>query len=589
MLIAADKTTNFYKLEPSEYNDLLEQNITKSYKKAHPNTIRDIHTENKKIAAKLGIDDRVDTTANKDAFITLKDHKPNFANKPTCQLINPTKSEIGKISKEILDRINSNITRASNFNQWKNSTSVIEWFKAIENKKHHSFICFDIVEFYPSISQDLLNKALDFASAYDNITNDERNIIIHAKKSVLIHKQEAWQKKGDTTFDVTMGSYDGAETCELVGSFLLSQLQNLNTSIGLYRDDGLAISSATPRDTENIKKEICCVFNQNGLRITIEANKQIINFLDVTFNLNNGTYQPFTKPNTTLQYVHRESNHPPITAKNIPAGINKRLSSLSSDKASFDHAAPPYQKALDESGYHYTLHYEPTTTAKRRNRQRNNILWYNPPFSKNVSNNIGHRFLTLVDKHFPKDHKLRKIFNRNTIKISYSCMNNTKQIIDNHNKRILNSSKHADEPADNAVDSKSCNCRQKNTCPLNGNCLQSSVIYQATVVRNDNNTSETYIGLTENDFKTRYRNHSASFRHAKHRNSTELSKHIWTLKDSNIDHSISWRIISSSSPYNSSSKRCNLCLKEKFLIICRPDLSSLNKRNELASSSLCIT
>ena len=267
---------------------------------------------------------------------------------------------------------------------------------------------------------------------------------------------------------------------------------------------------------------------------------------------------------------------------------------------------PPYQKALDESGYHYTLHYEPTTTAKRRNRQRNNI-----------SNNIGHRFLTLVDKHFPKDHKLRKIFNRNTIKISYSCMNNTKQNINNHNKHILKSPKHTDGNADNTIDNKPCNCRQKNTCPLSGSCLQSSVIYQATVKRNDNNTSETYIGLTENDFKTRYRNHTASFRHAKHRNSTELSKHIWTLrpgshcghscfdklkfcqnpvvsyqadcnldgrKDSNIDHSISWPIISSCSSYNSSSKRCNLCLKEKLLIICRPDLSSLNKRNELVSS-----
>ena len=55
--------------------------------------------QKKKIATKLGIDDRVDTTANKDAFITLKDHKPNFANKPTCRLINPTKSKIGKISK----------------------------------------------------------------------------------------------------------------------------------------------------------------------------------------------------------------------------------------------------------------------------------------------------------------------------------------------------------------------------------------------------------------------------------------------------------------------------------------------------------
>ena len=105
----------------------------------------------------------------------------------------------------------------------------------------------------------------------------------------------------------------------------------------------LAISNATLRDTENTKKEICSVFNQNGLRITIEANKQIINFLDVTFNLNNSTYQPFTKSNTTLQYVHRKSNHPPpITTKNIPAGINRRLSSLSLDKASFNQATSPY-------------------------------------------------------------------------------------------------------------------------------------------------------------------------------------------------------------------------------------------------------
>ncbi|XP_015756716.1 PREDICTED: zinc transporter 9-like [Acropora digitifera] len=136
---------------------------------------------------------------------------------------------------------------------------------------------------------------------------------------------------------------------------LESDIVDLNINVGLYRDDGLAITNATPRETENIKKEICRIFNNNGLRITIEANKQIINFLDVTFNLNRSTYQPFTKPNTSLQYVHCESNHPPITTKNIPAGINKRLSSLSSDKASFDQAAPPYQKALNESGYHYTL------------------------------------------------------------------------------------------------------------------------------------------------------------------------------------------------------------------------------------------
>ena len=126
--------------------------------------------------------------------------------------------------------------------------------------------------------------------------------------------------------------------------------------------------------------------------------------------------------------------------------------------------------------------------------------------------------------------------------------------------------------------------RQKNTCPLNGNCLQSSLIYHATVTRKDNGTIKTYIGLTEKDFKTRYRNHTASFRHTKHRNSTELSKHIWTLKENNFNHFISWRILSSRSPYNSANKRCNFCLKEKLLIIRRPELSSLNKRNELVSS-----
>lgn len=115
--------------------------------------------------------------------------------------------------------------------------------------------------------------------------------------------------KGDTTFDVTMGSYDGAETCEPVRSFLLSQLQDLNINVGLYRDDGLTTASTTPRDTENIKKEICRIFNRNGLRITIEANKKIVSFLDVPFNINNSNYRPYTKPHcstyTTKAIIHR--------------------------------------------------------------------------------------------------------------------------------------------------------------------------------------------------------------------------------------------------------------------------------------------
>ena len=166
-------------------------------------------------------------------------------------------------------------------------------------------------------------------------------------------------------------------------------------------------------------------------------------------------------------------------------------------------------------------------------------------------------------------------------------MNNTKQIINNHKKRILNSSKHINDTTDNTntKDTKNCSCPQ-NTCPLDRNCRQSPLIYQATLTCKDNSTTETYIRLTENDFKTRYRNHTASFQHTKHRNSTKLSKHIWTLKEKNIDHFISWRILSSRSPYNSASKRCNLCFKEKLLIICQPELSSLNKSNALV---YCVT
>ena len=66
----------------------------------------------------------------------------------------------------------------------------------------------------------------------------------------------SWTKRTNSDFDVTMGSYDGAETCELVGLYILSQLKNLDINIGLYRDDGLAVCRKTPRQAERIKKEI---------------------------------------------------------------------------------------------------------------------------------------------------------------------------------------------------------------------------------------------------------------------------------------------------------------------------------------------
>lgn len=113
-----------------------------------------------------------------------------------------------------------------------------------------------------------------------------------------------------------MGSDDGAETCELVGICILSQLQHLGINIGLYCDDGLAVMNKTSRQTELIKKEICKIFKEN-LKITIETqlNLKTGNFLDISTHLKSETYQPYMKPNSKPLYIHLESNHPPTILK----------------------------------------------------------------------------------------------------------------------------------------------------------------------------------------------------------------------------------------------------------------------------------
>ena len=152
-------------------------------------------------------------------------------------------------------------------------------------------------------------------------------------------------------FDVTMGSFDGAETCELVGCYLLSLLTDkYGQSVGLYRDDGLAAFNKTPEEIEKIKKELCKMFRENDLK-TIEANKTIVNFLDVTLDLQSGKHYPCTKEGNVPLYVHKKSNHPPSIPKNIPDSINKRLSEISSDRHCFDNAKTVYQEALNKSGY----------------------------------------------------------------------------------------------------------------------------------------------------------------------------------------------------------------------------------------------
>lgn len=130
----------------------------------------------------------------------------------------------------------------------------------------------------------------------------------------------------------------------------------------------------------------------------------------------------------------------------------------------FNKAAPPYQDALHKSGYTYKLHFtEPEPHRPQyQTKRRRNIIWFNPPFNRNVQTNIGRAFINLIDKCFPVTHKLRKIFNRNTIKLSYSCTPNMKQIIDGHNKATIRNAKMSEESRPQRL----CNCRNENECPL---------------------------------------------------------------------------------------------------------------------------
>ena len=575
LLVSADKTTNLYSVSKQEYEKLLVENITKSYMKAGDNVIKSVKDEAKKIAKSIKLDDKMQRYANKNAFITLKDHKDEFKSHPKCRLLNPAKSEMGIVSKQILDRINSTVLECTQYNQWKNTDGVIKWFTNVDDKQNCRFLKFDVVDFYPSISKKLLQRALNFAKNMIVIDNAEIDIIMNARKSLLFYNNEAWMKKdGEGLFDVTQGSYDGAEICELVGLYMLSKVNSHfgKDNIGLYRDDGLSIMRRkSNRQVENTSKFLHRVFKENGLKITIVTNLKVTDFLDVTLNLNNGSFCPYRKPNSNLLYINKQSNHPPNIIKQIPEMINYRISSISSSNEEFEKSKEEYEEALKSSGYKVNMKFD-MKKKSRRNRKRK-VIWFNPPFSKHVKTNVGKIFLALISKHFPSHHKYHKIFNRCNVKVSYCCGENMQDTIRKHNIKILNGSK--------SVVIEPCNCNIEDICPLNGECRSKSIVYQATV--KTEREEKTYIGLCETEFKMRYHNHTASFRNKGKRNATELSKYIWVLKEKNINYALNWKILARCTAYKNGSKNCDLCQTEKYIIATTERKNLLNSRSELVS------
>ena len=225
---------------------------------------------------------------------------------------------------------------------------------------------------------------------------------------------------------------------------LLNNLANKfdKNSSGLYRDDGLALfKNINSYRADKIRKEFHQLCKKNGLSLEIECNLKTVNYLDITLDLNTGIYKPYRKPNDEILYVHAKSNHPANILKQIAISIETRLSNLSSNSEIFYEASEHYHNILNQSGYDYKLQYKPSNNenenkSKSSKNRKRNIIWFNPLFLKNVSDNSGKYFLLLIQKHFPNNHKYRKIFNKNNVKISCSCNMHNKS---NHGKENTSS------------------------------------------------------------------------------------------------------------------------------------------------------
>ena len=165
------------------------------------------------------------------------------------------------------------------------------------------------------------------------------------------------------------------------------------------------------------------------------------------------------------------------------------------------------------------------------------------------------------------------IFNKNKIKVSYSCFPNMGSIISSDNKHILNSLN-----SDNTEDR--CNCNNRDECPLENECLNPRILCRADVTNNKTDEHKYYYGISDASFKERYENHKTSFRHRSNLTASDLSKYYWKLVDKGavptIKFSIGKRVKGDTFTDN-----CNLCLSEKaFIIRNLDDVNMLNKRSE---------
>ena len=179
----------------------------------------------------------------------------------------------------------------------------------------------------------------------------------------------------------------------------------------------------------------------------------------------------------------------------------------------------------------------------------------------------------MVKRHFTRRNPLSKIFNKNNMRVSYSCMTNLGAIIKQHNAKILYSDRRETE--------RGCNCRDKNNCPFKEqqvSCQAKGLVYKAEV--STRSQTKYYIGLAEKEFKWRYRKHMSSFNLERDVNPTLLSGYVRNLKRKGEESTIKWSVLKRAQPATDGGAACRLCLREA-VAIAYADGNCLNKRSEV--------
>ena len=229
------------------------------------------------------------------------------------------------------------------------------------------------------------------------------------------------------------------------------------------------------------------------------------------------TRKLYKKTNDKLLYIHSSSSHLPQMIKELPNSISERLWKNSSNQGIFITAKIQEEDTAKRSRYNVDLKCTYKNLGKPKTQKRN-IIWFNPPFNKSVSTNVSKTFIQLVTKRFPRSHKFHKIFNRKTVKVSYSCMNMPK-IIKEHNKKVKWN------PCDQW---SKCNCRKKAECPIEGNFQVNDLVWKCDLARTL--PKKVYLELAEEEWKSPFFNHKLSFKHKWHLKNTILSSYMWHLK-----------------------------------------------------------